>query len=133
MLILFLFFRREILRVLGLLGTLDPYKHKMNMRYVNSQIKSTVPIPLPDFCSQLETEWKIGEILFKNDTLDEYYPPVVISTLIRIIRNPNLTQHHHIVVQASEIKFIIKNKIIINYYLAYCLCNVVIFYNSFRL
>lgn len=76
------------------------------MKYAEFQIKSSALVPLPDSCSILETEWKINEVLFKSDTLDEYYPPVAISTLIRIIRDPNLIEHHHIVVQASKIKFI---------------------------
>lgn len=30
--------RRETLRVLGLLGALDPYKHKMNLGHIDSQV-----------------------------------------------------------------------------------------------
>lgn len=30
--------RRETLRVLGLLGALDPYKHKMNLGHVDIQV-----------------------------------------------------------------------------------------------
>ena len=31
--------RRETLRVLGLLGALDPYKHKMNLGHIDSQVR----------------------------------------------------------------------------------------------
>ena len=30
--------RRETLRVLGLLGALDPYKHKMNLGHIDVQV-----------------------------------------------------------------------------------------------
>lgn len=30
--------RRETLRVLGLLGALDPYKHKMNLGHIDIQV-----------------------------------------------------------------------------------------------
>lgn len=32
--------RRETLRVLGLLGALDPYKHKMNLGHIDSQVNN---------------------------------------------------------------------------------------------
>ena len=40
-------------------------------------------------------------------TLDEFYPAVAISTLMRIIKDPTLSQHHTMVVQA--ITFIFKS------------------------
>ena len=32
--------RRETIRVLGLLGALDPYKHKMNLGQIDSQVRN---------------------------------------------------------------------------------------------
>ena len=40
-------------------------------------------------------------------TLEEFYPAVAISTLMRIIKDPSLAQHHTMVVQA--ITFIFKS------------------------
>ena len=42
-----------------------------------------------------------------SSTLEEYYPAVAIATLMRIIRDPSLSQHHTMVVQA--ITFIFKS------------------------
>lgn len=42
-----------------------------------------------------------------NSSLDDFYPAVAIGTLMRIIRDPSLSQHHTMVVQA--ITFIFKS------------------------
>ena len=42
-----------------------------------------------------------------TSTLEEFYPAVAISTLMRIIKDPSLSQHHTMVVQA--ITFIFKS------------------------
>lgn len=36
-----------------------------------------------------------------SSTLEEYYPAIAIATLMRIIRDPTLFQHHTMVVQVS--------------------------------
>jgi hypothetical protein len=41
--------------VLGLLGALDPYKHKMNLGQIDSQIDSTVLLLMTDLKSETET------------------------------------------------------------------------------
>jgi serine/threonine-protein kinase mTOR len=40
-----------------------------------------------------------------SPVLDEYYPAIVISTLMRILRDPTLQQHHTSVVQAVTFIF----------------------------
>lgn len=42
-----------------------------------------------------------------SNTLDEFYPAVAVSTLMRIVHDPTLAQHHTMVVQA--ITFIFKS------------------------
>lgn len=42
-----------------------------------------------------------------STTLEEIYPAIAIATLMRIIRDPSLSQHHTMVVQA--ITFIFKS------------------------
>ncbi|XP_050539572.1 serine/threonine-protein kinase mTOR [Daktulosphaira vitifoliae] len=99
--------RRETIRVLGLLGALDPYKHKMNLGQIDSQIESTAFLSMTDSRPISETEWTTSEMLvnMSTATLEEYYPAVAIATLIRIIRDPNLFQHHTMVVQAITFIF----------------------------
>lgn len=90
--------------MLGLLGALDPYKHKMNLGQIDSQIESTALLSMTDSRPISETEWTTSEMLvnMSTATLEEYYPAVAIATLIRIIRDPNLFQHHTMVVQVSK-------------------------------
>ena len=54
-------------------------------------------------------EYNTSEMLVNMSTssLEEFYPAVAIMTLMRIIRDPSLSQHHTMVVQA--ITFIFKS------------------------
>lgn len=90
--------RRETIRVLGLLGALDPYKHKMTKNLV----------PAADSKSEENNfDMTTSEMLvnMSSPVLDEYYPAIVISTLMRILRDPTLQQHHTSVVQAVTFIF----------------------------
>lgn len=95
--------RRETIRVLGLLGALDPYKHKMNKGLIDGQ-QDTILISISDIKTEDQTE--AAEMLVNmGNQLDEYYPAVAIHTLIRILRDPTLVQHHTSVVQAITFTF----------------------------
>lgn len=94
--------RRETIRVLGLLGALDPYKHKMAKRLLDGQPDSSL-VPVADSKAEENNfEMTTSEMLvnMSSPILDEYYPAIVISTLMRILRDPTLQQHHKSVVQA---------------------------------
>lgn len=101
-----LFFRRETIRVLGLLGALDPYKHKMNLGQIDSQIQSTALLSMTDSRSLSDSECTTNEMLMDMSTscLEDYYPAVAITTLLRIIHDPKLFQHHTMVVQVRKKK-----------------------------
>ncbi|KAJ1521597.1 hypothetical protein ONE63_003248 [Megalurothrips usitatus] len=103
--------RRETIRVLGLLGALDPYKHKMNLGQIDSQIDSTALLAMTDGKGDVDSSHELttSEMLvnMSSATLEEYYPAVAIATLMRIIRDPTLSQHHTMVVQA--VTFIFKS------------------------
>ena len=57
----------------------------------------------------LHTDYNTSEMLvsMSQNTLEEFYPAVSIATLMRIIKDPSLSQHHTMVVQA--ITFIFKS------------------------
>ncbi|XP_058788970.1 serine/threonine-protein kinase mTOR isoform X2 [Phymastichus coffea] len=126
--------RRETIRVLGLLGALDPYKHKMNLGQIASpQYENVSSRPSADglgaglvaaggTATALGNAGPVGvggahpgdelstsEMLVNmpSATLEEYYPAIAIATLMRIIREPTLAQHHTMVVQA--VSFIFKS------------------------
>ncbi|KAJ9575042.1 hypothetical protein L9F63_007777, partial [Diploptera punctata] len=103
--------RRETIRVLGLLGSLDPYKHKMNLGQIDTQVDSTALLSITDNKTEAEAchDLTTSEMLvnMSSSTLEEYYPAIAIATLMRIIRDPTLSQHHTMVVQA--VTFIFKS------------------------
>lgn len=99
--------RRETIRVLGLLGALDPYKHKINRGLIDSQ-NDNILISISDIKTDEYSDSSSAEMLVNmNNLLEEYYPAVAISTLMKILRDPNLAQHHTNVVQA--VTFIFKS------------------------
>lgn len=101
--------RRETIRVLGLLGALDPFKHKINRGQIDSQLHSTALISMADKGEEGSADVTTSEMLvnMSSSTLEEYYPAIAIATLMRIIRDPTLSQHHTMVVQA--VTFIFKS------------------------
>lgn len=103
------FVRRGTIRVLGLLGALDPYKHKMHLGQIDVEGSATALVSMTDPKSEIEAiqEMSTSEMLIhmSSATLDEFYPAIAIATLMRIIRDSTLAQHHHSVVQAVTFVF----------------------------
>ncbi|XP_059048718.1 serine/threonine-protein kinase mTOR-like [Achroia grisella] len=96
--------RRETIRVLGLLGALDPYKHKVNQGLIDFQTISTL-IPITTKNDHFETN--VSEMLVNMSPLilDEFYPAIVVTSLVRILRDPLLAQYHTNVVHSVTIIF----------------------------
>nr|XP_013189744.1 unnamed protein product [Amyelois transitella] len=98
--------RRETIRVLGLLGALDPYKHKVNQGLIDFQTISTlIPISEPSKTEHFDSN--VSEMLVNMSplVLDEFYPAIVVTSLMRILRDPMLAQYHTSVVHAVTIIF----------------------------
>ncbi|CAH2267767.1 jg15184 [Pararge aegeria aegeria] len=94
--------RRETIRVLGLLGALDPYKHRVNQGLIDFQTISTL-IPVPDTSSSIDNiDINVSEMLVSMSplVLDEFYPAIAVTSLMRILRDPLLAQHHTSVVHS---------------------------------
>ncbi|KAJ8712457.1 hypothetical protein PYW07_005299 [Mythimna separata] len=97
--------RRETIRVLGLLGALDPYKHKVNQGLIDFQTVSTL-IPVSDTSNE-NIDANISEMVVNMSPLilDEFYPAIVLTSLMRMLRDPMLTQHHTSVVHSVTFIF----------------------------
>ncbi|KAK7494179.1 hypothetical protein BaRGS_00014652, partial [Batillaria attramentaria] len=98
--------RREVIRVLGLLGALDPHKYRM----IIGQDKASEAAVSKSEKKKDDGDFDAMEMLANmgaNSTLEEFYPAVAIGSLMRIIRDPGLNMHHTMVVQA--ITFIFKS------------------------
>ena len=94
--------RKQTLGLLGLLGALDPYKHRMNLGQIDTRGTESAPLIPINGDEDKDKDISTSEMLVSNSslTLDDFYPAVAIATLMRIIRDPTLFQHHTSVVQA---------------------------------
>ncbi|KAL1494336.1 hypothetical protein ABEB36_009951 [Hypothenemus hampei] len=101
------YIRRETIRVLGLLGALDPYKHKMRRGEIDYLPQAPTLIPMPDKNVTEVSDLTSSEMLvnMSSSTLEEYYLAMAIATLLKIIRDPALSQYHTTVVQAITFTF----------------------------
>ncbi|CAG9812455.1 unnamed protein product [Phaedon cochleariae] len=102
--------RRETIRVLGLLGALDPYKHKIHRGQIDFQPEAPMLIAMSDKGAG-EADADFGTtssemlVSMSSHTLEEYYLAMAIATLMKIVRDPALAQHHTMVVQAITFTF----------------------------
>ncbi|GAV00928.1 TOR [Ramazzottius varieornatus] len=105
--------RRETMRVLGLLGALDPYIHKVHMGLIETGADASSPVvgqPEPIATTEGgQDAAQIHEVLISLSSLnlEDYYPAVGISVLMRMLNDPTLVQYHTMVVQS--VLFIFKN------------------------
>ncbi|CCE63837.1 hypothetical protein TPHA_0F03570 [Tetrapisispora phaffii CBS 4417] len=83
--------RRETVRLIGILGALDPYKHREVEVTLNTKISVEQNAPSIDIALLMQG---------MSPSNEEYYPTVVINTVLKILRDPSLSTHHTAVIQA---------------------------------
>ncbi|EME41618.1 hypothetical protein DOTSEDRAFT_73886 [Dothistroma septosporum NZE10] len=83
--------RRETIRLMGILGALDPYKHQQVIE----------ESPESNLRAEAEAETDVT-LIMKGITPsnEDYYPTVVISTLMNMLKEDTLKQYHSGVVEA---------------------------------
>lgn len=82
--------RRETVRLLGILGALDPYKHR-EVEQTSQKIPAEQNAPPVDVALLMQG---------LSPSCDEYYPTVAINNLMKILKDPSLSSHHNKVIQA---------------------------------
>lgn len=81
--------KRETVRVMGILGALDPYRRKEVERSEDSgRDSNATPIDIQLLMQGM------------SPSSDEYYPTVVITTLMGLLKDPSLVTHHNAIAQA---------------------------------
>lgn len=96
--------RKEVTKVVGILGALDPYKYKVNQllaRNKEDQKASDDKNVLVAASTAAELPSPV------TPSSEDYYPTVTIASLMRILRDPTLSIHHTMVIQA--VMFIFKS------------------------
>ena len=96
--------RKEAIRVLGLLGALDPYKHKLNQTG-GVLIDSGVSKDTGESTDSTDNTTSEMLVNMGSGQLEEFYPLAAIGALMRIMRNPSLSQQHPNVIQAVTFIF----------------------------
>ncbi|KAG0095495.1 phosphatidylinositol kinase- protein kinase tor1 [Podila epicladia] len=87
--------REETMKLLGILGALDPYRHKQMTVGSGDQ-------------NQAEKSDNTDVVLLMagvDPSSDEYYPTVVITALLKILKDPSLSQQYQPATQAILIIF----------------------------
>ncbi|KAI9341687.1 FAT domain-containing protein [Obelidium mucronatum] len=81
-----LLIRKETVRVIGILGAIDPYRHKM--------------VSVSNDC-----DVEVETIAQLTSSADEYYPTIALEALRNILKDSSLMVHHSAVIQAVMYMF----------------------------
>ncbi|KAI0832116.1 FAT-domain-containing protein [Trametes gibbosa] len=81
--------RREVIKVLGILGALDPYRRKIKPE---EETVSEVSSSLANTPSR--------NLTGASTASDDYYQTVAINALLNILKDQSLSNHHHKVIEA---------------------------------
>ena len=82
--------KRETVHLLGVIGALDPYKHREVEETSSSSMTIEQNAPPIDIALLMQNS---------SPSTEEYYPTVVITVLLKILKDPSLTAHHTAVIQ----------------------------------
>ncbi|KAE9596461.1 putative non-specific serine/threonine protein kinase [Lupinus albus] len=99
--------RREVLKVLGIMGALDPHMHKRNQKVLPGPHGEIIR-PASDSNQQIQTMDEFPADLWPSfASSDDYYSTVAINSLMRILRDPSLNIYHLKVI--GSLMFIFKS------------------------
>ncbi|KAK4993720.1 phosphatidylinositol kinase-related protein kinase tor1 [Elasticomyces elasticus] len=83
--------RRETIKLMGILGALDPYQHQQVLE------QSPESVLAADSQAVTDVTLMMNGLTPSNE---EYYPTVVINTLVGMLKEPTLSPHHPAIVIA---------------------------------
>ncbi|XP_038877544.1 serine/threonine-protein kinase TOR isoform X2 [Benincasa hispida] len=99
--------RREVLKVLGIMGALDPHVHKRNQLSLPGS-HGEVTRAASDSGQHIQSVDELPMELWPSfATSEDYYSTVAINSLLRILRDPSLASYHLKVV--GSLMFIFKS------------------------
>ncbi|CAG8530152.1 16586_t:CDS:10 [Funneliformis mosseae] len=81
--------RRETVKLIGILGALDPYRHKI-----------TIGSSEDSLSDPKATNTDVFLMMGLGPSSEDYYPTVVINALMKILRDASLNAHHTAVIEA---------------------------------
>ncbi|MCD7451637.1 hypothetical protein HAX54_012899 [Datura stramonium] len=99
--------RREVLKVLGIMGALDPHVHKRNQQSVSGSHGEVTGVTGDPGQHRRSMDELPMDHWPSFATSEEYYSSVAINSLMRILRDPSLSSYHQEVV--GSLMFIFKS------------------------
>ncbi|XP_077223933.1 target of rapamycin isoform X2 [Tasmannia lanceolata] len=99
--------RREVLKVLGIMGALDPHVHKRNQQSLqgsHGEVNRAGSDTGQHIRSMDDLPTDLGPSFA---TSEDYFATVAINSLMRILRDPSLSSYHHKVI--GSLMFIFKS------------------------
>ncbi|XP_010557538.1 PREDICTED: serine/threonine-protein kinase TOR isoform X2 [Tarenaya hassleriana] len=97
--------RREVLKVLGIMGALDPHVHKRNQISL-SESHGEVTRGTGDSGQHIQSMDELAVDLWPSFvTSEDYYSTVAINSLMRILRDASLVSYHKRVVRSLMVIF----------------------------
>lgn len=93
--------RRSTMRVLGIIGALDPFTHKVFIGRVHSLTSNAMALSLPSTVMSSDLRDDIIQWYhYEKCTLAEFYPAFAIASLMQMLKNEALTHLHRDMIQA---------------------------------
>ncbi|KAJ7189156.1 phosphatidylinositol 3-kinase [Mycena filopes] len=82
--------KREVVKVMGVLGAMDPYRRKVRKLGNDKAMVGINPVPLTSSALVTST----------GTSPDDYFQTVVVAALLRVLKDPASSGHHHTVIEA---------------------------------
>uniref|UniRef100_F1KPT5 Serine/threonine-protein kinase TOR n=1 Tax=Ascaris suum TaxID=6253 RepID=F1KPT5_ASCSU len=93
--------RRTTMRVLGIIGALDPYTYKVFMGMVPSVTSNSMALSLPSVLMSPDMRDDIVQWFhYERCTLSEFYPAFAIANLMQMLKDEALNHLHRDIIQA---------------------------------
>ncbi|XP_072960137.1 serine/threonine-protein kinase TOR [Typha angustifolia] len=102
--------RKEVLKVLGIMGALDPHVHKRNQHNLPGSHGEVTRAASESGQHIVSMEELPTELWPSFAASEDYYSTVAISSLMRILRDPSLSSYHQKVV--GSLMFIFKSMVL---------------------
>lgn len=95
--------RREIIKVLGIIGAIDPHKHRMILQQLQPSAtiaQQNQPSWIGAATAGVEGPNTMDVLPGMGPSSEDYYPTVAINALMKILRDPSFTVHHNAAIEA---------------------------------
>lgn len=86
--------KREIIRLLGLLGAIDPYKHKVNLGVIDNSGDSLIAVS--DSRSERQDLTAAELLVSMSNAQEEFYIAISISTLMKVMKDSSQVGTNHV-------------------------------------